>query len=156
MVFSLGRAVANFNAPRTRTKNGYGEGADPAVSEIAATGMRLKKPTRPERFGMSDILHLLLEPDRDVAEKLARHFSGGRWSVFLDVQTPSENAGDKEIQKRLHGRTSGSGLWSAKSRDSDFVLEEAEYGKRTGNTLSRVHRARGVPLWLRGDPDGRT
>ena len=36
----------------------------------------------------------------------------------------------KEIEKELHTARSIVVLWSAKSRDSDFVLEEAEYGKR--------------------------
>ncbi|MDV6348287.1 toll/interleukin-1 receptor domain-containing protein [Nitrosomonas sp. Is35] len=36
----------------------------------------------------------------------------------------------KEIERELHAAKAVVVLWSATSRDSDFVLEEAEYGKR--------------------------
>ena len=52
------------------------------------------------------------------------------WSLFLDVQTHVGKRWHKEIEKELHAAKAVVALWSAKSRDSDFVLEEAEYAKR--------------------------
>ena len=48
----------------------------------------------------------------------------------MDVQTHVGRRWHKEIEKELHAARAVVVLWSATSRDSDFVLEEAEYGKR--------------------------
>lgn len=50
--------------------------------------------------------------------------------MFVDKQTPVGHRWHQEIEKELHSAKAVIVLWSASSRESDFVLEEAEYGKR--------------------------
>ncbi len=63
---------------------------------------------------MSDIFIGYSRSDSAIAERLVQRFQQEGWQVFIDRQTPRAVVV----------------LWSAASRDSDFVLEEAEYGKR--------------------------
>ncbi|MGB7990858.1 MAG: TIR domain-containing protein, partial [Candidatus Methylophosphatis roskildensis] len=79
---------------------------------------------------MSDIFICYSRTDRAIAAKLVGHLRAEGWSVFLDTQTQVGKRWHKEIEKELHAAKAIVVLWSAKSRDSDFVLEEAEYGKR--------------------------
>ena len=51
------------------------------------------------------------------------------WSVFLDFQTPIGRRWHREIEKELHTAKAVVALWSAKSCDSDYVLEEAAHGR---------------------------
>jgi len=48
----------------------------------------------------------------------------------MDVQTRVGTRWDKEIQTQLQAAKAVVALWSVKSTDSDFVLAEAEYGRR--------------------------
>ncbi len=50
--------------------------------------------------------------------------------MFIDKQTRVGRRWHQEIERELHEARAVAVLWSAISRDSDFVLEEAEYGKR--------------------------
>ena len=59
-----------------------------------------------------------------------QRFQEEGWKVFIDRQTPVGRKWHKEIERELHAARAVVVLWSAASRDSDFVLEEAEYGKR--------------------------
>lgn len=86
----------------------------------------------PERPSMSDIFICYSRTDSAVATKLTQHLRAEGWSVFLDVHTHVGKRWHKEIEKELHAAKAIVALWSAISRDSDFVLEEAEYGKRKG------------------------
>jgi hypothetical protein len=79
---------------------------------------------------MSDIFICYSRTDIAVASSLADRLRINGWSVFLDVQTPVGRRWHREIEKELHAAKAVVALWSAKSRDSDYVLEEAEYGKR--------------------------
>lgn len=79
---------------------------------------------------MSDIFICYSRNDRAIAEKLVQHFRAEKWTAFLDVQTHVGKRWHKEIQKELHAAKAVVALWSEKSSDSDYVLEEAEYGKR--------------------------
>ena len=79
---------------------------------------------------MSDIFICYSRTDSIVAKCVAECLRAQGWSVFLDVQTPVGKRWHKEIEKELHAAKAVVALWSAKSRDSDFVLEEAEYAKR--------------------------
>jgi formylglycine-generating enzyme required for sulfatase activity len=81
---------------------------------------------------MSDIFVCYSRTDLIVANGVAKQLRAQGWSVFLDVQTRVGKRWHKEIEKELHAASAVVVLWSAKSRDSDFVLEEAEYGKRKG------------------------
>ncbi len=79
---------------------------------------------------MSDIFICYSRTDSAIASKLAERLRAEGWSVFMDVQTHVGRHWHKEIEKELHAARAVVVLWSAQSRDSDFVLEEAEYGKR--------------------------
>ena len=59
-----------------------------------------------------------------------QRFQDEGWQVFIDRQTPVGRKWHKEIERELHAARAVVVLWSAASRDSDFVLEEAEYAKR--------------------------
>ncbi|MEO7464471.1 MAG: SUMF1/EgtB/PvdO family nonheme iron enzyme [Nitrosospira sp.] len=79
---------------------------------------------------MSDIFICYSRTDRSIAISLAERFRTNGWSVFLDFQTPIGRRWHQEIEKELHTAKAVVALWSAKSCDSDYVLEETEYGKR--------------------------
>ncbi|MDO9312807.1 MAG: SUMF1/EgtB/PvdO family nonheme iron enzyme [Nitrosomonas sp.] len=79
---------------------------------------------------MSDIFICYSRKDIDTAMRLLQLFEAEGWRVFIDKQTHVGRRWHKEIEKELHATRAVVVLWSATSRDSDFVLEEAEYGKR--------------------------
>lgn len=79
---------------------------------------------------MSDIFICYSRTDKAIAATLAERLKAEGWSVFMDIQTQVGKRWHKEIEKELHAAKAVVVLWSASSRDSDFVLEEAEYGKR--------------------------
>ncbi len=79
---------------------------------------------------MSDIFICYSRKDGDTAMRLLQLFEAEGWHVFIDKQTHVGRRWHKEIEKELHATRAVVVLWSAASRDSDFVLEEAEYGKR--------------------------
>lgn len=79
---------------------------------------------------MSDIFIAYSRSDSAIAERLVQHFRQQGWAVFIDQQTHVGRRWHKEIERELHAARAVVVLWSAASRDSDFVLEEAEYGKR--------------------------
>lgn len=80
--------------------------------------------------GMSDIFICYSRTDSTIANMLADRLRAEGWSVFLDVQTQVGRRWHKEIEREMHTARALVVLWSAQSRESDFVLEEAEYGKR--------------------------
>jgi len=79
---------------------------------------------------MSDIFIAYSRTDSAVARRLAERLRAEGWSVFMDVQTPVGERWHKKIEKELLAAKAVVALWSATSRESDFVLEEADYGKR--------------------------
>ena len=79
---------------------------------------------------MSDIFICYSKADREIARQLAERLRAEGWSLFMDVQTHVGRRWHKEIEKELHAARAVVVLWSGTSRESDFVLEEAEYGKR--------------------------
>lgn len=81
---------------------------------------------------MSDIFICYSRTEITVAKKLAGLLREEKeqWTVFLDIQTPVGRRWHQEIQEELHSAKAIVVLWSVKSTNSDFVLEEAEYGKR--------------------------
>ncbi len=81
---------------------------------------------------MSDIFIAYSRTDAAIAERLVQHFRQEGWEVFIDKQTHVGRRWHKEIERELRAAKAVVVLWSATSRDSDFVLEEAEYGKRKG------------------------
>lgn len=79
---------------------------------------------------MNDIFICYSRNDIAIATRLIQHFQEEKWSVFIDKQTLVGRRWHKEIEKELHAAKAVVVLWSATSRESDYVLEEAEYGKR--------------------------
>ncbi|MXS82930.1 SUMF1/EgtB/PvdO family nonheme iron enzyme [Nitrosomonas oligotropha] len=77
-----------------------------------------------------DIFIAYARQDFPVAERLARKLEAQGWTVFLDRQTALGRQWHKQIERALHAARAVVVLWSSASRESDFVLEEAEYGKR--------------------------
>ncbi|MDO9311236.1 MAG: SUMF1/EgtB/PvdO family nonheme iron enzyme [Nitrosomonas sp.] len=79
---------------------------------------------------MNDIFIGYSRSDSAIAERLVQRFQEEGWQVFIDRQTLVGRKWHKEIERELHAARAVVVLWSAASRDSDFVLEEAEYAKR--------------------------
>lgn len=79
---------------------------------------------------MSDIFIGYSRDDSAIAERLSQRLREEGWQVFIDRQTLVGRKWHKEIERELHTARAVVVLWSATSRDSDFVLEEAEYAKR--------------------------
>lgn len=79
---------------------------------------------------MSDIFIAYSRSDSAIAERLMQRFQEKDWEVYIDKQTHVGQRWDKRIEQELHAAKALVVLWSVTSRDSEFVLEEAEYGKR--------------------------
>ncbi|MGH8497367.1 MAG: toll/interleukin-1 receptor domain-containing protein [Methylococcales bacterium] len=79
---------------------------------------------------MSDIFLCYSRTDSQLAGQLEQRLKAEGWSVYRDVQTLVGRRWHKEIEKELHAARSVVVLWSEHSRESDYVLEEAEYGER--------------------------
>lgn len=79
---------------------------------------------------MSDIFLCYSRADATIANRLVERLQAESWSVFIDRNTHVGRRWHKEIERELHSAKAVVVLWSATSRDSDYVLEEAEYGKR--------------------------
>lgn len=79
---------------------------------------------------MSDIFIGYSRDDSAIAERLSQRLREEGWQVFIDRQTLVGRKWHKEIERELHAARAVVVLWSGTSRDSDFVLEEAEYAKR--------------------------
>ncbi len=79
---------------------------------------------------MSDIFICYSRTDSAIARQLRDRLEAEGWSVYLDVQTHVGRRWDQEIEYQLAAAKSVVALWSAQSRTSEYVLEEAEYGKR--------------------------
>ncbi|MCX7113454.1 MAG: toll/interleukin-1 receptor domain-containing protein [Proteobacteria bacterium] len=79
---------------------------------------------------MSDIFICYSRTDGAIARQLTERLRVEGWTVYLDVQTQVGRRWHKEIEHQLHAAKAVVALWSARSRDSDFVLEEADYGRR--------------------------
>jgi len=68
--------------------------------------------------------------DSAIARQLRDKLEAEGWTVYLDVQTQVGRRWDQEIVYQLAAAKSVVTLWSAQSRTSEYVLEEAECGKR--------------------------
>lgn len=81
---------------------------------------------------MSDIFLCYSRSDKVTADRLVERLRVHGWSVFIDVQLRVGDRWDKALEGELSAARSIVALWSARSRDSEYVLEEAEYGKQRG------------------------
>jgi formylglycine-generating enzyme required for sulfatase activity len=79
---------------------------------------------------MSDIFICYSRADSVIAKQLTERLEAEGWSVYLDVQTRVGSRWHEVIQAKLQEAKAVVALWSTKSRNSDFVLEEAEFGRR--------------------------
>lgn len=78
---------------------------------------------------MSDIFLCYSRADAAVADRLVARLTE-EWSVFIDRNMYVGRRWHREIERELHSAKAVVVLWSATSRDSDYVLDEADYGKR--------------------------
>lgn len=127
--------LADFNAVFLDPQSWHDEQIYPILRRVLeATGDdEALAPTSPKQFdsGLAiDIFIAYARQDFAVAERLARKLETQGWTVFLDRQTALGRQWQKQIERALHAARAVVVLWSSASRDSDFVLEEAEYGKR--------------------------
>ena len=94
---------------------------------------------------MSDIFVCYAHRDRAFAEKLVERLLDRGWSVFIDRQLHVGERWDKTIEHELASARAIVALWSASSRQSEFVLEEAEFGRRKGNLFPVLIEAVEIP-----------
>ncbi|PZN76235.1 MAG: hypothetical protein DM484_17050 [Candidatus Methylumidiphilus alinenensis] len=78
---------------------------------------------------MSDIFICYSRTDSAIAKQLTDRLAAEGWTVYIDVQNQVGRRWDQEIEHQLEVAKSVVALWSAQSRTSEYVLEEAEYGK---------------------------
>ncbi len=79
---------------------------------------------------MSDIFICYSKTDASIANQLVEHLQKEGWSVFIDRKTPVGRRWHREIETELRAAKAVVVLWSEKSCESDYVLDEAEHGKR--------------------------
>ena len=79
---------------------------------------------------MSDIFICYSRTDSAIAKRLTEILEVEGWSVYLDVVTRIGMRWDQEIENQLHAAKAVVALWSAQSRKSENVLDEAEHGKK--------------------------
>jgi len=79
---------------------------------------------------MSDIFICYSRTDSAIARQFTESLQAEGWTVYMDVQTQVGKRWHKEIQTQLQAAKAVVVLWSVNSIDSDFVLEEADYGRR--------------------------
>ena len=78
---------------------------------------------------MSDIFICYSRQDLNTANKLIKLLEAEGWTVFIDRKTHVGRRWNHEIEKELHACKAVVVLWSSSSRDSDYVLEEANHGR---------------------------
>jgi len=80
--------------------------------------------------GGADIFLSHSQSDATIASQLAQRFREQGWSVFLDMENFVGELMNEIIEDQLQNSRAIVVLWSARSRKSKYVLEEANYGKR--------------------------
>ena len=81
---------------------------------------------------MADIFLSYARGDRDGARRLAETLTECGWSVWWDQTLPVGQNFRDEIARQLEAATCVVVLWSRSSVVSDWVIDEAEDGKRRG------------------------
>ena len=77
-----------------------------------------------------DIFLCYSRSDIAVADKLVTRLQADGWSVFQDKNIPVGRLWHKEIKQALQCTRAVVVLWSASSCESDYVIDEARYGKQ--------------------------
>jgi len=94
---------------------------------------------------MSDIFLCYSRANEATAVLLKECFRAEGWTVFIDRNTPVGSRWHKQIERELEDARAVVVLWSAQSRESDYVLEEAEYGKRKNILFPALIESIGLP-----------
>ena len=94
---------------------------------------------------MSDIFICYSRTDSAIAKQLTDRLEAEGWAVYIDVQNQVGRRWDQEIEYQLAAAKSVVALWSAQSRTSEYVLEEAEYGKRNNKLFPALIERVGYP-----------
>jgi hypothetical protein len=79
---------------------------------------------------MSDIFISYSREDVSIAENLAKEFESKGWSIFWDHTIPPGKTWRNVIGSALKKAKCVIVLWSESSIDSDWVITEAEFGKK--------------------------
>ncbi|MBL0355119.1 MAG: SUMF1/EgtB/PvdO family nonheme iron enzyme [Dechloromonas sp.] len=107
----------------------------PVVSAVARLRRHARRSQGQSGVYVSDIFICYSRSDRVLADQLVQRLRSAGWSVFLDVQTRVGERWHKTIEREMQAARTFVALWSKRSVDSDYVLEEADYGKRKGILL---------------------
>jgi TIR domain-containing protein len=109
------------------------------ISSTEVVAVIRTEPVLPRVSARSDVFMCYARSDLDTALRLKAVLGRRGWSVFIDRQTPIGDRWHKAIERELHAARVVVALWSTRSRESDFVLEEADFGRKRGNLF---------PAWI--------
>jgi hypothetical protein len=87
---------------------------------------------------MADVFLSYARPDRDCAKQIAEALEARGWSVWWDADLVAGVRFRDEISEQLHAAKCVVVLWSNASLKSDFVIDEADDGKRRGVLVQAV------------------
>jgi hypothetical protein len=87
---------------------------------------------------MADIFLSYARPDRERAKRIAAVLEKYGWSVWWDTDLNPGQRFRSEISKQLGSARCVVVLWSAASVESDWVVDEAEDGRKRGILVQAV------------------
>ncbi|MGB4226305.1 MAG: SUMF1/EgtB/PvdO family nonheme iron enzyme [Candidatus Dechloromonas phosphoritropha] len=118
---------------------GFRRRGNSVIMPVVSAVVRLRRSARRSQgqsgVYVSDIFICYSRSDRVLADQLVQRLRSAGWSVFLDVQTRVGERWHKTIEREMQAARTFVALWSKRSVDSDYVLEEAEHGRRKGILL---------------------
>ena len=89
-----------------------------------------KTPEQGSRILVADIFICYSSKDRIVAQRFAALFERLGWSVFMDTHIQAGHIFHVEIERQLDQARAVAVLWSNASRESEYVLDEAEEARK--------------------------
>lgn len=99
---------------------------------------------------MADIFISYARADRGKAELLANRLEYEGWSVFWDLHLRSGEPYSRALDKELRAADAVVALWSPRSVESDWVVDEARLGLDLGKLAPAWIEKAALPLGLAG------